>query len=107
MSAVDKLRNNGIELNLSELEAIAVRFNITRVSVFGSSIRQGSTRPNDVDLLVTFDPLATVSLFDLMDLEAELSRVFALPVDIVEPEALTNPIRRRNILSSIELLYAA
>lgn len=107
MTAVDKLRNNGIQIDVSELVSVARRFNITEISVFGSSIRDGVSAPHDVDLLVTFDLEATISLFDVMDLEAELSEVFHLPVDIVEPQALTNPIRRRNILSSVERIYAA
>ncbi len=62
---------------------------------------------SDVDLLVSFDPEAKVSLFDIMDLEMELEQLFMRPVDIVEPQALSNPIRRKNILRSREPLYAA
>ena len=42
-----------------------------------------------------------------MDLESELSELFNRPVDIIEPAALKNPIRKKNILSSSELIYAA
>ncbi len=50
---------------------------------------------------------AEVSLFDLMELEGELSEAFGRPVDIVEPDAPTNPIRRQAILTAKQLLYAA
>ena len=62
---------------------------------------------SDVDLLVSFAKSDEISLFDLMDLEAELAQLFHRPVDIVEKDSLTNPIRRTNILSSKELLYAS
>lgn len=107
MNAIDKLRRNGIEINIQQLTSIAQEFAILELSVFGSSIRSGSTSPNDVDLLVTFATDAEISLFDLMDLETKLETVFHLPVDIVEPQAITNPIRRKKILSTVERLYAA
>lgn len=62
---------------------------------------------SDIDLLVTFQDDAVISLFDLMDLEHQFSELFGRPVDIVEPQSLSNPIRRRAILSSKETLYAA
>ena len=61
----------------------------------------------DVDLLVAFSATAEISLFDVIELEQELETLFDRAIDLVEREALTNPIRRRNILSTIEPLYAA
>ena len=62
---------------------------------------------SDVDLLVAFSATAEISLFDVTELEQELETLFDRSIDLVEREALTNPIRRRNILSTIEPLYAA
>lgn len=58
-------------------------------------------------MLVRFAPDAEVSLFDLMDLQKRLEELFRLPVDLVEPQAITNPVRRKNIFASVEKLYAA
>lgn len=107
MSTVEKLHKNGIHFDVRELASIAHTYGIVKLFVFGSSVRTDNPTPNDIDLLVVFDSQANISLFDLMDLEAELTALFNLPVDLVEPEALTNPIRRKNILSSVEPLYAA
>ena len=107
MRATEKLRNNGISVDEDSLGAVARKFAVREISVFGSSVH-GELRPDsDVDLLVSFQPNAEVSLFDLMDLEKELSQLFGRTVEVVEAESLTNPIRRRAILSSIEPLYAA
>lgn len=75
--------------------------------LFGSTIRNDDSTPNDVDLLVVFERDQDVSLFDVMELEATLTELFGQPVDVVEPASLTNPIRRQNILASAERLYAA
>ena len=106
MSAVDRLKENGIAFDLDALAAIANSYSIVEIAVFGSSITKDMDADSDVDLLITFSEEASVSLFDLMDLEERLSELFGRPVDIVEPDSLSNPIRRRAILSSKETLYA-
>ncbi len=107
MTTLEKLRQNGIAVDLERLHSVAHKYGITELSVFGSSIRRDVSGDSDVDLLVSFADDAKVSLFDLMDLEDELAEVFGRPVDVVEPASLTNPIRRRSILSTKEQLYAA
>ena len=107
MRAVDKLRENGITVDLDSLRAIAASYSIVEIAVFGSSIRKDMAADSDVDLLITFSERASVSLFDLMDLEERLSELFGRSVDIVEPDSLSNPVRRKAILSSKETLYAA
>ncbi len=105
MDAVDKLKENGIAVDLDSLAAIANSYSIVEIAVFGSSIRRDMDADSDVDLLVTFSEGASISLFDLMDVEDRLSELFGRSVDIVEPGSLSNPIRRRAILSSKETLY--
>jgi hypothetical protein len=107
MSAIEKLRQNGISVEEESLRAIAQKFSVKEISVFGSSVRGHVRADSDIDLLVSFAPDAEISLFDLMDLEEELSQLLGRAVDLVEAESLTNPIRRRAILSSVEPLYAA
>jgi len=107
MTVMEKLERNGIRVDLPQLWATARRYHVRELSVFGSALRDDLRGDSDVDVLVSFQPGEEVSLFDLIDLEAELSRVFCRRVDLVEVESLTNPIRRRTILASRECLYAA
>ncbi len=107
MTAVEKLERNGIRVDVSRVEQIARRHHVREILVFGSAIRDDIRDDSDVDLLLSFEPEAHASLFDLMDIEHELSVAFGRQVDIVEREALTNPFRRRAILASTEPLYAA
>ena len=107
MDTVKRLRSNGITVDLHSVGEIAHSFGVREISVFGSALRDDFRPDSDIDLLVTFEPDAEVSLFDIMEMEERLSAVFSRSVQIVEPEALRNPVRRRAILSSSVPLYAA
>lgn len=62
---------------------------------------------SDVDVLASFDPEAPWSLWDLVEMQEEMGRLFGRPADLVELEALRNPLRKREILRTREVLYAA
>jgi serine/threonine protein kinase len=47
------------------------------------------------------------SLFDLLEMQEELETIFGRKVDLVEKEGLRNLIRRKSILKSREVVYAA
>jgi len=76
-------------------------------SLFGSILREDFRPESDVDVLVTFAPEAQVSLFDLVQMQIELESLFGRPVDVVEKDALRNPFRKREILSTAQVVYAA
>ena len=57
-----------------------------------------------MDILVSFGNNLEISLFNIMDLENELSRLLKREVDIVEKESLKNPIRKNRILSTREII---
>ena len=107
MTTAEKLRKNGIAIEIEKLVPIAERFGVAEIAVFGSSIRDDVRPQSDIDLLVSFRHGSDHSLFDIMDLERELEQLFLRHVDVVEPDAVTNPVRRRSILNSKEQLYAA
>ncbi len=77
------------------------------LSLFGSALRDDFRPDSDLDLLVEFEPDASYSLFDLVALQDELKDLLGREVDLVEASALRNPFRRREILRTRRLLYAA
>jgi len=81
------------------------RWRVTELSLFGSVVRDDFTPQSDLDVLVTFEPEAPWSLWDLMDMRDELQQVFGRSVDLVESEALRNPFRRQEILATREVVY--
>ena len=76
------------------LARLCRRYRIRRLSLFGSVLK-GTARPDsDIDLLVEFAPDAKPSLFDLADIEQELSALFAgRRVDVRTAEDLSRYFR--------------
>jgi len=83
------------------------RRKVVEFSLFGSILREDFRPDSDVDVLVTFSPDARVSLFDLVEMQDELKAIFKRDVDLVEKDALENPFRRREILNTAKVVYAA
>ncbi len=90
-----------------EIDAFCQRWRVVELAVFGSVLREDFRPDSDVDVLVSFEPNAHWSLFDLVTMQDELEALFGRPVDLVEKEGLRNPFRRHAILSSQEVLYEA
>lgn len=90
-----------------KIAAFCRRWQITELALFGSVLREDFGPESDVDVLVTFAPDAPWSLLDLVDMAEELKALFGREVDLVEEGALRNPFRRRAILRTREVVYAA
>jgi len=54
MDTLEKLKNNGIIVNYSEIEKLCKKYSVMELSLFGSSIRNDFTAKNDIDILVSF-----------------------------------------------------
>lgn len=80
---------------------------IRRFWLFGSVLGNDFAPSSDVDVLVQFQPGASWSLFHLGDMEEELEGWFGRPVDLVDVEALSNPIRRAHILTQGKFVHEA
>jgi predicted nucleotidyltransferase len=107
VETIEKLQKNGVFLNYIDVIRLCKKYNIIELSIFGSSIREDFTQNSDVDILVSFKQNSKTTLFDIMELEKEFSRLLNREVDIVEKESLKNPIRKNRILSTREIIYAA
>ena len=86
------------------------RWKVTELALFGSVLRGDFLPESDVDVLVSFAPEARWSLFDLVVMEGELQAILGREVDLVERTAVEqaeNYIRRKSILSNVEIVYAA
>ena len=96
-----------IESVKGPLGELCRKWRVRELSLFGSALRDDFGADSDVDVLVSFAPDAPWSLWDLMEMKAELEDLFGRPVDLVEKEALRNPWRKREILRTYEVVYAA
>jgi len=96
-----------MDIPRDRLTDLCHKWRITEFALFGSVLRDDFGPDSDVDVLVTFEPDAPWSLFDIVALQEELQELFGRAVDIVEKNAIRNPVRRRGILSSYRVIYAA
>jgi predicted nucleotidyltransferase len=84
MKRVEEIRRK-----LGEMESpLRRRFKVKRIGIFGSYVRGEAKKGSDLDLLVEFEPLASLSLLDFIALENYLSDELAVKVDLVERTAL-------------------
>ena len=95
-------------LNVSEdaLAAGCAKFRVQALAVFGSAARGEFQPESDIDLLVLFSEGVPVTLFTLIELQAELADLFARHVDLVPKNGLKATLRRE-VLAEAQVLYAA
>jgi uncharacterized protein len=103
-SSVNKKR---FTIPREKIAAFCKRWNVSEFSVFGSAIREDFRPDSDVDVMVVFEPDAPVGLFEMAHMQVELEALFGRPVDLVEKAGLRNPYRRREILKTAKVVYAA
>jgi predicted nucleotidyltransferase len=80
---------------------------VRSLAVFGSRARGDAAEASDIDLLIEFEDGSGVSYLDLMAMRFELEEILGTRVDLVEKDALANPIRRARILSERKPVYGA
>jgi len=83
---------------------------VAEFALFGSVLRDDFGPASDIDVLVTFQPQARRSLFELLAMERELAALFGRKVDLVDRRVLEqseNWIRRKHILDTAEVVYGA
>lgn len=92
------------------LQSFCRRWKVSELSLFGSVLREDFRPDSDVDVLVSFEPDAHWSLFDVLRMEEDLQELFGRKVDLVERKAVErseNYIRRKKILSDLRPVYVA
>jgi predicted nucleotidyltransferase len=99
--------NPSLALSRGAIAAFCRKHRIRRLSLFGSAAREDFRPDSDVDVLLEFAEDSRASLFDLVDLQDELSMLFAgRTVDVATPSILQNPFRRSTVTRDLETLYA-
>lgn len=92
------------------LADFARRWRVASVELFGSALRDDFGPDSDVDVLLTFEPDHSWSLFDLAAMKLELEDLFGRRVDVMTRRAIEkseNWIRREAILGGAREVYAS
>ncbi len=102
--------NARIDIPSDKIAAFCQRWQITRLALFGSILRDDFGSDSDIDVLVKFNETAHPTLFDMSRMEAELKAILGREVDLVSQrgvERSRNFLRRKAILESAELVYGS
>ena len=88
----------------NEIAGFCRKHGIRRFSLFGSVLRDDFGPGSDVDVVVEFRPDVRFGLFELVDMQDELSRIVGRKTDIHEFRSL-RPWMQEEVAGSMELLY--
>jgi len=97
-----------LPLDSDKLRAFCQKWQVTELAVFGSVLRDDFRPDSDVDFLATFHPQAPWSLLDQVRMQEELAEIVGRRVDLLTQQAVEksrNPIRRRAIMQSAQVLH--
>ncbi len=97
-----------LPIDRDALAAFCKRHRVTKLSLFGSVLRDDFGPQSDVDVLVEFEGQARVGLFRLAGIELGLRELLGLdrPVDLRTSQDLSRYFRDE-VVREAEVLYAA
>ena len=98
------------DLPQAAISEFCKRWQISGLALFGSVLRDDFGPESDLDVLITFSPDADWGLLDHYRMQQELERLLGREVDLLtrrSVEQSRNWLRRREILSTAQVVYAA
>ncbi len=98
------------DLPMQKIAAFCERWGIQELALFGSVLRDDFSPESDIDVLVTYTPGREWTLESYMQMHDELEALLGRRVDLVNRQSVehsSNPIRRKAILESAQVIYVA
>lgn len=100
-----------ISIDETKITQFCQQWNIKELALFGSVLRNDfHPEKSDIDILVSFSDGVHNTIENLLDMEEELKQIFKQNVDLVERQSIEesqNYLRRRAVLNSAKIIYAA
>lgn len=93
-----------IRLQKEKIDDFCQRHHIVYLALFGSVLTPKFTKESDVDILVRFEKKHIPHLFDIADMESELSNIIKRTVDLKTPNDLS-PYFRNEVLVQAKVIY--
>ena len=88
----------------SHINNLCKLLRVQELELFGSATRDDFAPDSDIDVLVTFEGREQLFV-RYFDLKEGLEQIFGRRVDVVMPEAITNPILREHIEKERTVVY--
>ena len=102
--------NPQVPINYEKIIEFCQRWKITEFALFGSVLRDDfHPESSDIDVLVSFAHDTQWTLFDLVEMEEHIEKIFQRKVDLVSRQGLErsqNSRRCQAILNSAKVIYA-
>jgi predicted nucleotidyltransferase len=97
---------NIVEENINELVDLCKLHKVRELYIFGSVLTDKFNEYSDIDLIVQFDHIDILEYFDnYMDFKEKLEILLGRPVDLLENQAIHNPIFRKVVDRNKKLVY--
>jgi hypothetical protein len=96
-----------LHIDADRLIGICRRYQVGRLEAFGSFVSGEAGADSDLDILVTFEPGATIGL-EFVALQKEFEALFGRPVDLLTRQSVEqspNKYFRRFALRRTQVLY--
>ncbi len=95
-----------IDSNRDKLFELCEKHKVKELYFFGSVLTDKFKESSDIDILIQFYQVDLMEYFDnYMDLKENLEQLFKRHVDLVENQAIRNPIFRKVIDREKQLFY--
>lgn len=95
-----------IERNKKNILTLCENHKVKELYLFGSVLSEGFSNASDIDMLVQFSNVDLLDYFDnYMDLKEGFEKLLKRSVDLVENQAIKNPIFRKVVDRDKVLLY--
>ena len=95
-----------INRNKEKLFALCQTHKVKHLFVFGSVITPEFNKKSDIDFLVDFDGVDLYNYADnYFDLKMSLENLFKREIDLLEDNAIRNPLFRKSVDSTKKLIY--
>jgi predicted nucleotidyltransferase len=98
-----------IKLPMEKIAEFCHKWQVTEFALFGSVLHEDFQPNSDIDVMVQFHPNAHPTFRTLDQMEEELKTIFHRDVDLITRQGIEtsrNYLRRHEILSSAQVIYA-
>ncbi len=95
-----------IDSNLENINRLCEKHKVKQLYVFGSILTDKFRESSDVDLLIQFGGMNVLDYFDnYMDFKENLENLLGKKVDLIEDQAIRNPVFRKIVDREKQLIY--
>jgi uncharacterized protein len=100
---------DAIDLPTDKIAEFCDHWKVIEFALFGSVLRNDFRLDSDIDVMVQFHPDAHPTFSTLDRMESELKTIFHRDIDLITRQGIEtsrNYLRRQEILSSAQVIYA-